>query len=139
MTNQIRCPKVITQKDNTNRSSWADLDNIRSDDLVNLASNEVQSKSAPQVICATDFGFKVPDDARVTAIIVEHDFHKKSSQNPIKMDPPMITAVIGDKSFERASFLQYALFFPSSFPPLSFCPVWFFCLFYHYKPWKGSI
>ena len=110
MTNQIRCPKLITQKDNPNRSQWRDLDNIMSDDLVNVASNEIQSKSAPQVICATDFGFNVPDDARVTTVIIEHDFHKKSSQNPIKMDPPMITGVIGDKSFEKASFVHADVF-----------------------------
>ena len=110
MTNQIRCPKTITQKNSENHSDWSDLDNIRFDDLENVASNTIQSKTAPQIICATDFGFNIPDDAVITSVIVEHDFHKESSQNPIKMEPPVIRVLTSDKKFEIPSFVHADIF-----------------------------
>ena len=106
MTIQVRYPKVITQEENSNKSEWNDLDNIRIDDWDELASTVVKSNEAPQVICTSHFDFNIPGDAKVSEIIVEHDFHKDSSENPIKMDPPMIKAVIGDNEFEKESFVH---------------------------------
>ena len=106
MTIQVRYPKVITQEENSNKSEWNDLDNIRIDDWDELASTVVKSNEAPQVICTSHFDFNIPGDAKVSEIIVEHDFHKDSSENPIKMGPPMIKAVIGDNEFEKESFVH---------------------------------
>lgn len=106
MTIQVRYPKVITQEENSNKSEWNDLDNVKIDDWDELASTVVKSNEAPQVMCTSHFDFNIPDDARVSEVIVEHDFHKDSSENPIKMDPPVIKAVIGDSEFEKESFVH---------------------------------
>lgn len=106
MTIQVRYPKVITQEENSSKSEWNDLDNVKIDDWDELASTVVESNEAPQVLCTSHFDFNIPDDARVSEVIVEHDFHKDSSENPIKMDPPMIKAVIGDSEFEKESFVH---------------------------------
>ena len=55
MTIQVRYPKVITQEENSNKSEWNDLDNIRIDDWDELASTVVKSNEAPQVICTGIF------------------------------------------------------------------------------------
>ena len=106
MTIQVRYPKVITQEENSSKSEWNDLDNVKIDDWDELASTVVESNEAPQVMCTSHFDFNIPDDARVSEVIVEHDFHKDSSENPIKMDPPVIKAVIGDSEFEKESFVH---------------------------------
>ena len=60
MTIQVRYPKVITQEENSNKSEWNDLDNIRIDDWDELASTVVKSNEAPQVICTSHFDFNIP-------------------------------------------------------------------------------
>lgn len=53
MTIQVRYPKVITQEENSNKSEWNDLVNIRIDDWDELASTVVKSNEASQVICTS--------------------------------------------------------------------------------------
>lgn len=106
MTIQLRYPKKVTQKEDTKKSVWKDLDNIMLDDWDDVASTCVSPGQEPAEIIISDFDFNIPDDARVSEVVVEHDFHKESSQKPIEIEPPLITLMIGDEEFEMHSFIN---------------------------------
>ena len=110
MTIQLRYPKKVFQINEKGKSDWNDLDNILIDDWDNVASTNVSSAQKPAVLVISDFNFNIPDDARVSEIVIEHDFHKDSSQNPIKMEPPQIKLTIGDEEFETSSFIDADIF-----------------------------
>ena len=106
MTIQLRYPKKISQKEDSEKSKWENLDNIMLDDWDDVASTYVSPKQKPAIISISDFNFNIPDDARVSEVVIEHDFHKESSQKPIEIEPPLITLVIGEKEFEINSFIN---------------------------------
>ena len=106
MTIQLRYPKKVTQKEDSKKSVWKDLDNIMLDDWDDVASTCVSPGQEPAEILISDFNFNIPDDARVSEVVVEHDFHKESSQKPIEIEPPLITLMIGDEEFEMHSFIN---------------------------------
>ena len=106
MTIQLRYPKKVSQKEDSKKSPWKDLDNIMLDDWDDVASTYVSPGQEPAEILISDFDFNIPDDARVSEVVVEHDFHKESSQKPIEIEPPLITLMIGDEKFEMHSFIN---------------------------------
>ena len=106
MTIQLRYPKNISQKEDSEKSVWENLDNIMLDDWDDVASTYVSPGQEPSEITISDFNFNIPDDARVSEVVIEHDFHKESSQEPIEIEPPLITLIIGDNEFEIRSFIN---------------------------------
>ena len=106
MTIQLRYPKKISQKEDSEKSKWENWDNIMLDEWDDVASTYVSPKQKPAIITISDFNFNIPDDARVSEVVIEHDFHKESSQKPIEVEPPLITLVIGEKEFEISSFIN---------------------------------
>ena len=106
MTIQLRYPKRISQKEDDEKSKWENLDNIMLDDWDDVASTYVSPGQKPGVFTISDFNFNIPDDARVSEVVIEHDFHKESSQRPIEIEPPLITLMIGEKEFEIYSFIN---------------------------------
>ena len=106
MTIQLRYPKNISQKEDSEKSTWENLDNIMLDDWDDVASTYVSPGQEPSEITISDFNFNIPDDARVSEVVIEHDFHKESSQEPIEIEPPLITLIIGDNEFEIRSFIN---------------------------------
>ena len=106
MTIQLRYPKKVSQKEDSKKSTWENLDNIMLDDWDDVASTYVSPGQKPSAITISDFNFNVPDDARISEVVVEHDFHKESSQKPIEIEPPLITLMIGDNEFEINSFIN---------------------------------
>ncbi len=106
MTIQLRYPKKISQEEDSEKSSWENLDNIMLDDWDDVASTYVSPGQEPSVVTISDFNFNIPDDAKVSEVVIEHDFHKESSQQPIEIEPPLITLVIGEDEFEIHSFIN---------------------------------
>ena len=106
MTIQLRYPKNVSQEKEDKNSSWENLDNIMLDDWDEVASTYVNPDQKPSVITVGDFNFNIPDDARVSEVVIEHDFHKESSQRPIEIEPPLIKLLIGDEEFEINSFIN---------------------------------
>lgn len=106
MTIQLRYPKKISQEEGSEKSSWENLDNIMLDDWDDVASTYVSPGQEPSVVTISDFNFNIPDDAKVSEVVIEHDFHKESSQQPIEIEPPLITLVIGEDEFEIHSFIN---------------------------------
>lgn len=106
MTIQLRYPKKISQEEDSEKSSWENLDNIMLDDWDDVASTYVSPGQEPSVVTISDFNFNIPDDAKVSEVVIEHDFHKESSQQPIEIEPPLITLVIGEEEFEIHSFIN---------------------------------
>ena len=106
MTIQLRYPKQISQKEDSEKSAWENLDNIMLDDWDDVASTYVSPGQEPAAVTISDFNFNIPDDARVSEVVIEHDFHKESSQEPIEIEPPLITLMIGDNEFEIHSFIN---------------------------------
>jgi lipopolysaccharide transport system ATP-binding protein len=106
MTIQLRYPKKISQQEDSKKSTWENLDNIMLDDWDDVASTYVSPGQEPSAVIITDFNFNIPDDARVSEVVIEHDFHKESSQKPIEIEPPLITLMIGDNEFEIHSFIN---------------------------------
>jgi lipopolysaccharide transport system ATP-binding protein len=106
MTIQLRYPKKISQEEDSEKSAWENLDNIMLDDWDDVASTYVSPGQEPSVVTISDFNFNIPDDARVSEVVIEHDFHKESSPQPIEIEPPLITLVIGEKEFEIHSFIN---------------------------------
>ena len=76
------------------------------DDWDDVASTYVSPGQKPSAVTISDFNFNIPDDARVSEVVIEHDFHKESSQKPIEIEPPLITLMIGDNEFEINSFIN---------------------------------
>ena len=76
------------------------------DDWDDIASTYVSPGQKPAVFTISDFNFNIPDDARVSKVVIEHDFHKESSQKPIEIEPPLITLMIGEEEFEIYSFIN---------------------------------
>ena len=106
MTIQLRYPKNVSQKEDSKKSTWENLDNIMLDDWDDVASTYVSPGQKPSAVIISDFNFNIPDDARVSEVVIEHDFHKESSQKPIEIEPPLITLMIGDNEFEINSFIN---------------------------------
>ncbi|WP_296866051.1 ABC transporter ATP-binding protein [uncultured Methanobrevibacter sp.] len=106
MTIQLRYPKNVSQKEDSKKSTWENLDNIMLDDWDDVASTYVSPGQKPSAVTISDFNFNIPDDARVSEVVIEHDFHKESSQKPIEIEPPLITLMIGDNEFEINSFIN---------------------------------
>lgn len=106
MTIQLRYPKKISQQEDSKKSTWENLDNVMLDDWDDVASTYVSPGQEPSAVIITDFNFNIPDDARVSEVVIEHDFHKESSQKPIEIEPPLITLMIGDNEFEIHSFIN---------------------------------
>ncbi|MBR0270969.1 MAG: ABC transporter ATP-binding protein [Methanobrevibacter sp.] len=106
MTIQLRYPKKVSQKEDSEKSAWENLDNIMLDDWDDVASTRVSPGQRPSVVTISDFNFNIPDDARVSEVVIEHDFHKESSQKPIEIEPPLIKLFIEDKEFEMYSFIN---------------------------------
>ena len=106
MTIQLRYPKNVSQKEDNEKSKWENLDNIMLDDWDDIASTYVSPGQKPAVFTISDFNFNIPDDARVSKVVIEHDFHKESSQKPIEIEPPLITLMIGEEEFEIYSFIN---------------------------------
>ena len=106
MTIQLRYPKNVSQEKEDNNSSWENLYNIILDDWDEVASTYINPNQKPSVITVGDFNFNIPDDARVSEVVIEHDFHKESSQRPIEIEPPLIKLLIGDEEFEINSFIN---------------------------------
>lgn len=106
MTIQLRYPKKISQMEDSEKSVWENLDNIMLDDWDDVASTYVSPGQEPSTVIISDFNFNIPDDARVSEVVIEHDFHKESSQQPIEIEPPLITLMIGDNEFEIHSFIN---------------------------------
>lgn len=106
MTIQLRYPKNVSQKEDGKKSTWENLDNIMLDDWDDVASTYVSPGQKPSAVTISDFNFNIPDDARVSEVVIEHDFHKESSQKPIEIEPPLITLMIGDNEFEINSFIN---------------------------------
>lgn len=106
MTIQLRYPKKVSQKEDSEKSVWENLDNILLDDWDDVASTHVSPGQKPSVITISDFNFNIPDDAKVSEVVIEHDFHKESSQKPIEIEPPLITLKIRDEEFEAYSFIN---------------------------------
>lgn len=106
MTIQLRYPKDVSQENNDKDSVWENLDNIMLDDWDDIASTHLNPSQKPSEIIITDFNFNIPDDARVSEVVIEHDFHKESSQNPIEIEPPLIKLLINDNEFEKHSFIN---------------------------------
>ena len=88
MTIQLRYPKKVTQKEDSKKSVWKDLDNIMLDDWDDVASTCVSPGQEPAEILISDFNFNIPDDARVSEVVVEHDFHKESFSFSYYSSPP---------------------------------------------------
>ena len=106
MTIQLRYPKNVSQKEDSKKSTWENLDNIMLDDWDDVASTYVSPGQKPSAVTISDFNINIPDDARVSEVVIEHDFHKESSQKPIEIEPPLITLMIGDNEFEINSFIN---------------------------------
>ncbi|WP_407415602.1 ABC transporter ATP-binding protein [Methanobrevibacter sp.] len=106
MTIQLRYPKKVSQKEDSEKSVWENLENILLDDWDDVASTYVSPEQKPSVFTISDFNFNIPDDAKVSEVVIEHDFHKESSQEPIEIEPPLITLMVGDNDFEVNSFIN---------------------------------
>jgi len=106
VTIQLRYPKQISQIENDKNARWEDLDNLMLDDWEDIASCHVLAGQKPSTVEFRGFDFNIPNDARVSEVVIEHDFHKQSSQKPIEIEPPLIKLMIGDEEFEISSFIN---------------------------------
>ncbi|MDL2271165.1 ABC transporter ATP-binding protein, partial [Methanobrevibacter sp. OttesenSCG-928-I08] len=111
MTVQQRYPNEIYQEVNDDKhSKWTNLDNIKLDDWESLAFNELtDEKNIPAPIYAK-FNFNIPEDAKIENIIVEHDYHKDTSQDTIEIEPPLIKISTKNKELKQESHLDAGIF-----------------------------
>ena len=92
MSTQMRYPKEVNQI-SLDDNQWENLDNVLIDDWESLAVCQLSSGEKPNSFIVKNFKFNIPVESKIHTIDIRMDFHRDSSPNSIKLDPPTIRLV----------------------------------------------